>query len=83
MHGRARPPKGFQPSAEQLEKINKKTKLLKTATTEVLTRVKDRKYDEQTLSMCGKLLMLNPEIYTAWNYRKDAITQVSRVCEKD
>lgn len=76
MHGRARPPKGFQPTAEQIEKQEKKTRLLKAATGEVLERAKERGYDEKTMKMSGKLLMLNPEIYTAWNYRKDAMSQV-------
>lgn len=75
MHGRTRPPKGFQPTPEQLEKGERKTKVLKSATTEVLTRIVDRNDDPTTLKMSGKLLVLNPEIYTVWNYRKDAIRQ--------
>ena len=77
MHGRARPPKGFQLSEEQREKLKKRTQVLKSATTEVLTQVKDRTFSEQKMTISGKLLMLNPEIYTAWNYRKDALSQVS------
>ena len=77
MHGRPRPPKGFEPTTEQREKLKKKTLLLKNATTDVLTRVQDRQYDAQTFATSAKLLSLNAEIYTAWNYRKDALTQAT------
>lgn len=76
MHGRPRLPKGFQPSAEQLAKVEKKTRLLKAATDEVLTRNAQKRYDDQSLIMSAKLLRLNPEIYTVWNYRRDALTHV-------
>ena len=75
MHGRPRPPKGFEPTTEQREKLKKKTLLLRNATTEVLTRVQDRQYDAKTFATSAKLLSLNSEIYTAWNYRKDALTK--------
>eukprot|EP00210_Caulerpa_lentillifera_P003058 g2920.t1 len=75
MHGRPRPPKGFKPSAEQIAKVEKKTQLLKSATDEVLTRIAQHRSDEQTLIMSAKLLKLNPEIYTAWNYRRIVLTE--------
>lgn len=76
MHGRPRPPKDFQPPPEVVSALARKTKLLKTATSEVLKRRKDLEYGAEGLALSAKLLALNPEVYTAWNYRREALLQV-------
>lgn len=38
----------------------------------VLVARSARSYDAPSLEMCAKLLELNPEVYTAWNYRREA-----------
>lgn len=34
------------------------------------------RYDENALAICAKLLEINPEMYTAWNYRKVAVNSL-------
>lgn len=39
----------------------------------MLQRRKEKRYDPESLALAAKLLELNPEIYTVWNYRREAI----------
>lgn len=43
---------------------------------EVLTRRAAKLYDAQSLAMCAALLELNPEMYSGWNYRREALIDV-------
>ena len=36
---------------------------------EVLARRRQRRYDPESLELSARLLSLNPEVYTVWNYR--------------
>lgn len=42
----------------------------------MLARCKARRYDEESLELAARLLALNPEIYTVWNFRRDAVADV-------
>lgn len=44
---------------------------------EVLERRAARRYDAESLMLAGKLLELHPEVYTAWNYRREALQSVN------
>jgi geranylgeranyl transferase type-2 subunit alpha len=46
----------------------------------VLKRRAARRYDAESLALAGKLLELHPEVYTVWNYRREALTPVRRAC---
>ena len=48
-------------------------------TTAVLTRRAAKQYDEETLALAGKLLEQNPELYTVWNYRREALQDKLKV----
>lgn len=41
--------------------------------TEVLNRRAAKQYDQESLKLAGKLLEQNPELYTIWNYRREAL----------
>lgn len=43
---------------------------------QVLNRRKQRQYDAESLALSAKLLELSPEVYTVWNYRREAIEPV-------
>ncbi|GMH39349.1 hypothetical protein BSKO_07247 [Bryopsis sp. KO-2023] len=76
MHGRPRPPKDFSPPPEVVAAQERKTKLLRNATSEVLKRRREKDYSDESLGLAAKLLSLNPEVYTVWNFRREALQKV-------
>jgi len=47
-----------------------------------LLRRTAKQYDEESLKLVAKLLEQNPELYTVWNYRREALQdklQVSKM----
>lgn len=60
--------------------------LFSRLTTEVLLRRRAKQYDEESLKLAAKLLEQNPELYTIWNYRREALQdklQVSKMTFSD
>ncbi len=60
--------------------------LFSRLTTEVLLRRTAKQYDEESLKLAAKLLEQNPELYTVWNYRREALQdklQVSKMTFSD
>lgn len=49
--------------------------------TEVLNRRAAKQYDPESLKLAGKLLEQNPELYTIWNYRREALQSKLQVCQ--
>ena len=45
---------------------------------QVLDRRRQRRYDPESVELSARLLTLNPEVYTVWNYRCDASTSHMR-----
>ena len=46
---------------------------------EVLARRAAKRYDEESLALASALLEQNPEVYTAWNFRREALQQALKV----
>lgn len=42
----------------------------------MLERRAARRYDPESLALAGKLVELHPEVYTVWNYRREALQSV-------
>ncbi len=49
----------------------------------MLERRAARRYDAESLALAGSLLEQNPETYTAWNFRREALQAVLQVCSSD
>ncbi|BBN19938.1 geranylgeranyl transferase type-2 subunit alpha [Marchantia polymorpha subsp. ruderalis] len=70
MHGRKRIPIG---QAADKGKDQTKTNNLKKLLSDFLRNHHERCYSKEALKQNAQLLELNPEVYTAWNYRKLAV----------
>ena len=46
---------------------------------EVLERRAAKRYDAESMMLAAKLLEQNPEVYTVWNYRREALAEIFRV----
>lgn len=49
---------------------------------EVLSRRAARRYDPESMTLAAKLLEQNPEVYTVWNYRREALKDTLQVSEE-
>ncbi|KAK9815813.1 hypothetical protein WJX72_010090 [[Myrmecia] bisecta] len=76
MHGRPRPVKGLSNDPEKVQAAKQRVALYSQLTGEVLRRRLARQYDAESLHLAAKLLEQNPEVYTVWNYRREALTPV-------
>ena len=47
---------------------------------EVLSRRAAKRYDGESLALAAALLEQNPEVYTAWNFRREALQTALEVC---
>ena len=45
----------------------------------VLERRAAKRYDAESITLAAKLLEQNPEVYTVWNYRREALAGTFKV----
>jgi geranylgeranyl transferase type-2 subunit alpha len=45
----------------------------------VLARRAARQHDAESLGLAAKLLEQNPEVYTVWNFRREALESILKV----
>lgn len=69
MHGRPRKPTKPEDEAASAAKASK----LRTLQSHFLHNHHNKLYDKEAIEVSAKLLEINPEYYTAWNYRKLAV----------
>ncbi|MQL78665.1 hypothetical protein Taro_011094 [Colocasia esculenta] len=69
MHGRPRRPA----RAEDAEAAAAKAEKLRSLQSQLLHNHHHRIYDKEAVEASARLLEANPEVYTAWNYRKVAV----------
>merc|ERR1711904_645402 len=72
MHGRKREPKEVKYSEKRVEAKKKKAKLYGQLSKQVHERcIGQKNFDEDSLMLSAKLLEMNCELYSLWNYRKE------------
>lgn len=69
MHGRPRK----APKPEDLAASTAKAEKLRILQSQFLLNHHQKIYTKEALELSSKLLEINPECYTAWNYRKHAV----------
>ncbi|KAL5559960.1 hypothetical protein UlMin_036171 [Ulmus minor] len=79
MHGRPRK----APKPEEEEASASKAQKLRLLQSQFLSNHHDRIYTKEALEVSTKLLEINPESYTVWNYRKLAVQQKFAELESD
>ncbi|KAI8473190.1 MAG: hypothetical protein J3K34DRAFT_519200 [Monoraphidium minutum] len=73
MHGRPREAKHKLRDPKAAEGYKKKVDAIRHGTALVLECRRLRRYDAAALAAAAKLLKVVPEIYTVWNYRREAL----------
>lgn len=73
MHGRPRVPLGTPEDPEKAKASYQRLALFSRLSNEVLARRAARRYDPESMILAAKLLEQNPEVYTVWNYRREAL----------
>eukprot|EP00878_Enallax_costatus_P016572 GHUV01017388.1.p2 GENE.GHUV01017388.1~~GHUV01017388.1.p2 ORF type:complete len:410 (+),score=127.97 GHUV01017388.1:231-1460(+) len=76
MHGRPRDYKEKLKDPKAAEAYARKVTAIKQGTALVLACRQARRYDPAALTASEKLLKVVPEIYTIWNYRREALEPV-------
>ena len=56
-----------------LNNLHQQLALLSRLSNEVLARRAERRSDPESLKLCEALLEHNPEVYTAWNWRREVV----------
>ncbi|XP_071722268.1 geranylgeranyl transferase type-2 subunit alpha 1-like [Rutidosis leptorrhynchoides] len=79
MHGRPR--KALKPEEEAA--LTEKAKQLLVLQSQVLSNHQLKNYTKEAVDLSAKLLGINPESYTAWNYRKLAVQHNLNQIESD
>ncbi|KAK1323501.1 hypothetical protein QJS10_CPA02g00124 [Acorus calamus] len=69
MHGQPRKPARIEDAAVSTAKAE----ALRNLQTQFIHNHRNRIYTDESIEVSTKLLEVNPEIYTAWNYRKLAV----------
>eukprot|EP00605_Chrysophyceae_sp_TOSAG23-4_P001493 GSChrysophyteH1.ASY1.ANO1.1634.1 assembled CDS len=76
MHGRVRGKDSGKSEAElsaAKEALQKKAKMYIDLTSLAAKLRKERDYSKKSLDLTGKLLRINPDYYTLWNYRREIL----------
>uniref|UniRef100_A0A383VPP4 Geranylgeranyl transferase type-2 subunit alpha n=1 Tax=Tetradesmus obliquus TaxID=3088 RepID=A0A383VPP4_TETOB len=76
MHGRPREYKNKLKDPKAAEAYTKKAPAIKQGTTLVLECRRQHRYDQAALTASEKMLKVVPEIYTIWNYRREALQPI-------
>jgi geranylgeranyl transferase type-2 subunit alpha len=71
------------PDQARREASSPKVKLIRALQDDAIRRRNDRVYDSVSMAVTARLLEINPEVLTAWNFRREAIVSRSPVALTD
>jgi len=71
MHNRKKSEK--PPSEAEVSALTKKCDLYSTLVKEVFDRRSRKDHSDETLVLVGKMLKLNPDFYSLWNFRREIL----------
>ena len=57
-------------------------KLIRALQDDAIRRRVEKRYDPESMAVTGRLLEINPEVFTAWNFRREAIVELAARAEK-
>mmetsp|Transcript_5489 Transcript_5489/g.18568 ORF Transcript_5489/g.18568 Transcript_5489/m.18568 type:complete len:224 (+) Transcript_5489:271-942(+) len=83
LHGVKRRAKGAPVDVKAEQAKKEKAELYGALQSGVIARVKAGLLDQESLDASAKLLQLNPDVYTAWNFRKKILTHLLEASKDD
>lgn len=72
-HGRIKVRTTEEQQLQKQKEQQKKLLIYREGMKQILSTRKPDTYDADALKTCTKILVLNPDIYTLWNYRKEVV----------
>ena len=73
MHGRKRLPKGVAPNEKEVLKKQAKMKAYKKLAAVLLAKRGKKDTSLKTLELTSKMVVVNPDFYTIWGYRREIL----------
>ncbi|CAG9814069.1 unnamed protein product [Phaedon cochleariae] len=83
MHGRLKIRTSEDQKLRKQKEQQKKLAAYHMGTEKILSSRKQDTYDPESISICTQILVVNPDIYTLWNYRKEVILIKKEESKKD
>ena len=81
MHGRKKNSK--IPSVEEIEALNHKTESYNKLSNVLIDLKKSLKHDINSLNLIDRLIVLNPDFYSLWNFRREIILNIYPTINED
>ncbi|KAF2904668.1 hypothetical protein ILUMI_01510 [Ignelater luminosus] len=83
MHGRVKVRTSEEQQLLKQKEQQKKLIAYRLGMKQILQSRKPDSYDPECLGICAQLLIINPDIYTLWNYRKEVVLLEIKTSNKD
>ena len=71
MHNRKKP--DAPPSESEVKALKEKSVMYKSLVHLIFTKRREKDYSNESMTILGKVLRLNPDFYSLWNYRREIL----------
>lgn len=71
MHNRKKPE--APPTENELKALKEKSQMYKSLVTLIFNKRSEKDYSNETMMITGKVLRLNPDFYSLWNFRREIL----------